>query len=101
MPSVARLPAHLHPGHRVEAGAEPQLHLLAVDRIPRGQAHAGQPPAVPVPGGLALDAVVVGERGVAAGGRIHSSNLAGQVLIARTRRQLLKPDRRSYSSHGP
>src|SRR5664280_1206848 len=46
---VHRVPtAQLLAGHRVEAGTEQQLHLLARDLVSRNEADAGQAAAVPV-----------------------------------------------------
>ena len=57
--------------------------------------------ARPVTGRLTLGAVVVRQRGVAAAGRIHDSDLPGQVLIPRLGNQLLHPDRHHCCSHLP
>src|SRR5665647_721597 len=68
-------------GQWVQSGSEQQLHLLSGDLAPRGETDPGRAAAVPVTRRLALGAVVVGQGAVAPAGRIHSSDLAGQVLI--------------------
>ena len=78
-------PAQLLAGQRVQSGPEEELHLLAADLIPGRKADTGHAAAVPVARRLALDAVVIGERRVAAARGVHGRGLAGQVLVARPR----------------
>src|SRR5665811_2206410 len=80
-----------HPGDRMGPGAEQVLHLLRCDCVAVIETvNADEPGPDPAARRLALRRVVVSEPDATLLGRVERSDLLGQVLVPRSRRELVK-----------